>query len=65
MRRLLLLVVPLTFAACYPRYTKMEPADVPPAQTEHRSEISAPSYTAGPTQESTHSPDVAPDHYHN
>ena len=65
MRRALLLVIPLAFAGCYPRYTKMEPAYVPPAQNEQRSEISAPSYTAGPTQESTHTPEIAPSHYHN
>ncbi len=65
MRSLLLLALPLGLAACYPRYTKMEPANVPPATTEHKTVTSAPSYTAGPTQETTHTPEIAPDRYHN
>jgi hypothetical protein len=64
MRLLMVLAVPLALAACYPRYTRMEPADVPPATT-HQTVTSTPSYSAGPTQETTHTPEVAPDHYHN
>ncbi len=66
MRRLLLSAFVATIAGgCYPRYTRMEDARIPPATAEHKEVIAAPSYTAGPTQETTHVPDVAPNHYHN
>jgi hypothetical protein len=43
----------------------MEPADHPPARSAHQTVTSTPSYSAGPAEERTETPDVAPDRYHN